>query len=141
MNVDEARSRLEQAVNEIVLGDVQAYWNAFKTFCFQPVENEGQSIVLSCMTADFPTLGGHAFYVTFKRLIWSLDDDDELFADQIVCTLACNPPDGSGELSLHMGGEPLSDAQIAPTLEAIEKSLAFHSLLKLIPTHTNVYIA
>ena len=142
MTIDEAKIALEQMINSITSGDVQTYWNAFKTFCLQPIDNEGQSVVLTCLTADFP-MNGHAFYVTFKRLIWSPDEDDEdeLNVDQITCTLACDPSAQTQGLSLNLGGEPLSDSDYAKSIESIEKSLVSHKLHKLMPRHSSVYVA
>ena len=88
-------------------------------------------------------MNGHAFYVTFKRLIWSPDEDDEdeLNVDQITCTLACDPSAQTQGLTLNLDGEPLLDSEYAKSIESIEKSLVSHNLHKLMPRHSSVYVA
>ncbi len=144
MTTDEAKAVLEHAIETIAQtsnqSDVQAYWDVFKDFCFRPIDNEGQSVVISCLTADFP-ISGHAFYVTFKRIIWTLDEDDESVVDQIVCTLACKESSHTQGLSLNFGGEPLSDLEFAQSIDAVEQLLKAQAIHKLIPSNAVVSIA
>jgi len=143
-SLEDAKADLEYAVKNIPQNanqnDVQTYWNAFKAFCFQPIGNEGQSVVLSCITADLP-INGYAFYVTFKRIIWSTDDDDELNIDQISCSLACKASIVTQALSLNFGGEPFSDSEYAEALDTIEHLLSSNGISELTPVHSSVYIS
>ena len=139
MTIEEAEAQLEQAIANITSGNVQAYWQAFKTFCSLPIENEGQSLVLTCLTADFP-MSGHAFYITFKRPIWSLDEEGEMVVDQIIFNLACKPSSQTQSLNVNLGGEPLSDQEFAQMVNTIEKSLEAHNLYNLLPMKSSVYI-
>ena len=142
MQVDEAKLVLEQSIAKVAdQSSVYAYWQTFNEFCSWPIDNGGQAIVLTCLTADFP-LFGHAFYITFKRVIWSFDDEDkdETLVDQITCSLACSLSAQTQGLNVSFGGEPLSDLEYIESLETIESLLQSNRLLELTPIRSSVYV-
>ena len=123
MTIEEGKTDLQLRMEELTSGlnrrDIRAYWPMFKEFCLSPIDHEEQSVSFECLIADFLPYG-NAFYIVFKRIIWKLDEDGDLYDVKLSCRVPCFPTESTWGVHVLMGGAPMDPVEYQTILQKIE---------------------